>query len=428
MSRIEPVGRGLRKLRTEGGREAVKRVVRRAYQRLDVASLDFPLLPGDLADSATLVHDVATPRPRGTPLTIGWLTTPPGAGSGGHTTMFRMVQALEAAGHRCVIQLYDRHHGAVAAQAAVIARSWPWIRAEVRSVDDGFRGLDACVATSWQTAHVLGTRSPSDLHRFYFIQDFEPFFHAHGSQHELAADSYRFGFHHLALGHMVQDRLRSEVAVDSHLLPFSCDTSVYSRTNTGSRTGVVFYAKPDVPRRGYLLGALALEHFHRRHPDQEIHVYGDPVPEIATPVTRHGRLTPSELNTLYNTTRAGIAMSFTNISLVAEEMLAAGTIPIVNDSPDSRADLPNEHARWAAPTPVALADALGRAVEAQDGVRRSAEAAASVRRDNWGFAGSEVVRILQEKVHATADSTISVGAGGRSSPARTDGSPARATP
>src|SRR5689334_10120771 len=35
----------------------------------------------------------------GQPLTVGWVCTPPSAGSGGHTTMFRMVAALEAHGH-----------------------------------------------------------------------------------------------------------------------------------------------------------------------------------------------------------------------------------------------------------------------------------------------------------------------------------------
>ena len=39
----------------------------------------------------------------------GWVTVPPSAASGGHTTMFRMVDALEQAGHTCVVYLDDRH-------------------------------------------------------------------------------------------------------------------------------------------------------------------------------------------------------------------------------------------------------------------------------------------------------------------------------
>src|SRR5664279_1228217 len=58
----------------------------------------------------------------------------------------------------------------------------------------------------------------------------------------------------------------------------------------------------------------------------------------AFPVVRHDRLRPAALNELYNQSIAGLAMSFTHILLVAEEMLAAGVIPIVNESAYSRAD------------------------------------------------------------------------------------------
>ena len=301
--------------------------------------------------------------------------------------MFRMIQALEQAGHTCVLFLYDRHHGRLEHHADVVARSWPWVRAEVRDAADGIDGIDACVATSWPSAHVLARRGGADLHRLYFIQDYEPFFFPRGSEYELAADTYRFGFTNIALGHMVQDRLRDELGVASRLVPFSCDSTVYSLSNQGPRSGIVFYSKPDVDRRGYLLGTLALEQFHRRHPEQPIHVYGDPMPGVSFPVVRHDRLTPEALNALYNRTIAGLAMSFTNISLVAEEMLAAGNIPVVPDSSDARADLPNEQVAWSAPTPTALADALSRAVETTDQSAQAIDAAASARTDNWGLAG-----------------------------------------
>ena len=75
------------------------------------------------------------------------------------------------------------------------------------------------------------------------------------------------------------------------------------------------------------LACVALMLFHRLHPDQEIHVYGAAPRGLDIPVTFHGRLTTAELNDLYGRTIAGLAMSFTNITLVAEEMLAAGSIP-----------------------------------------------------------------------------------------------------
>ena len=158
------------------------------------------------------------------------------------------------------------------------------------------------------------------------------------------------------------------------------------------------YTKPDVARRGYLLGRLALEEFHRRHPEHELHVYVDPVRDWTIPVIRHERLSPTELNALYNRTCAGLALSFTNISLVAEEMLAAGTVPVVNDSRYSRADLPSPQAVFAPPTPRGLADALCAIVEAADPAGRAAAAAASVRTDGWAPAQAVVRAAIEREV------------------------------
>lgn len=370
----------VRSVRQRGVGDIGQRIVRRLYDSLDAGALDFPLLPEDLADSSRLPDFSALPpgrRPAG-PLTIGWVCTPPGAGSGGHTTLFRMVDELSARGHRCILFLYDRHGGDLARQAQVIREAWPTLRVEIRNATDGIFGVDAAVASSWQTAHVLASRLRERASLLYFIQDFEPYFYPRGSVQALAEDSYRLGFTNIALGEMVGHELQSR-GISHTVAPFGCDTDVYSRSNRGGRSGVVFYTKPGVDRRGFLLARHGLDEFHRRHPEQEIHTYGQPVEGWKTPVTRHDRLTPSALNELYNQSLAGLAMSFTNISLVAEELLAAGAIPVVNDAPESRADLDNPHVAWAKPTPGGIADALCRVVEAVEPTERSRAAAESVR-------------------------------------------------
>ena len=116
------------------------------------------------------------------------------------------------------------------------------------------------------------------------------------------------------------------------------------------------------------------------------------------PVVWHGRVRPTELNALYNQARAGLAMSFTNISLVAEELLAAGCVPVVNDSTDARADLPSAHVVWTRPSPEALARALSALVMAPDAEARAAAAAADVRR-GWGPAQRGIVDIVDNEVY-----------------------------
>lgn len=391
--------------RANGLADSTRRAVRRLYgimdARMDLRSVDFPLDDSDIASSTVVRANPAT-RHHGAQ-DIGWLCTPPQAGSGGHTTLFRMVQGLEERGHRCTILLYNRHGGDLERHRAVIRGGWPELKAGIEAVPVSLDGFDACVASSWDTAHVLASRSSagSGPAAYYFIQDYEPYFYPRGSLYALAEDSYRFGFTNLALGEMVTSTLRREVGVDAETITYGSDLSAYGLRNTGPRSGVVFFARPGVDRRGYEMGRLALLEFHRLNPEQKIHIYGSTVRGWGIPLTQHGVLSAAELNSLYNRTAAGLALSFTNITLVAAEMLAAGNIPVLNDHEFSRHTLGNPEAVWSKPTPKALADALGSVVTDPDRSARSARAAAHTAPD-WAVAQSEVSRILTGQAAWTA--------------------------
>jgi hypothetical protein len=391
----------LRILRRSGVTGLAKRVVRRAYRRLGAFELDMEIDLDHIADSRSLNLAVPSSRPvRGTPLTIGWITQPPGAGSGGHTTLFRMVQAAEAAGHTCLLYLHDLYRGDVARHERVIRQYWPGMRAEVRSVYDGPAQLDAYVASGWDTAHVLASWSALPTRRLYFIQDFEPLFYPLGSHYLLAEDTYRFGFRAITVGRMLAELLRDQFGVEARVAEFGCDTSVYHLTNPRPRTGVVFYSKRDTARRGFTLGVLALKEFHRRHPQHEIHLFGDVDAQVPFPATNHGVLEPAQLSALYNRSAAGIALSFTNLSLVPDEMLACGAVPVLAESAYSRASIDNPYLRWTTPTPFALTDAL------TDIVTRGpapADVASSVRKTPWDSAQRTTVKTIEDEVYGPAD-------------------------
>ncbi|MCU1507395.1 MAG: glycosyl transferase group 1 [Microbacteriaceae bacterium] len=402
-SGIEAMFSTVRKLRRRGLHDAARRVVNRLYRQLDVASLEFPLLTGDVADSSRVTPPTAfTPLDPGTPATIGWICTPPSAGSGGHTTLFRMVAELERQGHDCILFLYDRHGGDVDQHARVIREHWPNLRARIVDAADGIDGVDACVASGWPTAHVLALRTAgTPIRRLYFIQDYEPYFYPKGALAAFAEDSYRLGFRSISLGHMVNELLRTEIGIEPDVVEFATDTDVYSLENTGERSGVVFYEKPGNDRRGYSLARLALEEFHRRRPEQQIHLYGDTGTAWSIPVVRHGLLSPVELNRLYNQTIAGLGLSFTNVSLVPDEMLAAGNIPIVNELASARANLPHPDVVWAPATPGGIADAIERTVLAPDIPARAAHAASLVR-PGWDGTVQKVAAIILDEIYLDA--------------------------
>ncbi|MCR2823918.1 glycosyltransferase family 1 protein [Microbacterium sp. zg.Y909] len=406
MGNTSALGRILRTARKAAGkspREVAQHAVSRLAARVDIAALSFPLLPEDVADSAA-PRDAGTPwhpsgasRPR-----VAWLAFPPGAGSGGHTTMFRMMEACRSAGYDNTLVLYDRYGGDVAGRIDVVRSAWPWLQCDVESLTADLAGFDAVIASSWPTAHVAARRGLTGQPSLYFIQDYEPYFYPRGSEYSLAEDSYRLGLRPIALGQMVGDSLERELGVSSDRIPFGCDRDIYHRiAPPRARRGIVFYAKRHNDRRGYMLAMLALREFHRMNPDEPIHVYGDAPRDLGVPVTAHGNLAPDQLNELYNSVVTGLALSFTNISLVAEEMRLAGVIPIVNDSLLARADLPGPHVGWAPPTPHALAAALTTAIQRARVSDESAAIAESVRTKSWDATGAEFAKLLTQTLADT---------------------------
>lgn len=391
--------------RDMGPRDLARRVARRAYQRLGAEELEFPLLEGDVADSTRLDLPAPTTRPdRGTPLRIAWVSEPPARGSGGHTTMFRMIQGLERAGHTCDLLLYDRYGGDLDSHREVVRAGWPFVEAGVRSIEDGILDYDAGVATAWSTAHVLARRSAdTPLRRLYFAQDFEPFFYPRGDRYSLAEDTYRFGFRTVAVGHMAADLIAPIAGRRPDVAEFGCDTEVYRLTSAGGRDAVVLYLNPASERRGLRLALLAMAELHRRHPEVELVTFGDDRADLPFPATRMGVQTPASLARLYNRSITGLALSFTNISLIAEELLACGVIPVVNDHPYARADLQHPDVRWALPTPGALADELCAAIEAPDREERARRAAEGVRSGHWTPAQTTLVAAVEDEVYGPED-------------------------
>lgn len=383
-------------VRAGGPRLLAQRVARAASSRMGSSELDFPVELDYIADSGALNLKVPAKRPkRGMPLTIGWVCTPPSPGSGGHTTLFRMVEAVEAAGHKCVIYLYDRYDGLHSKHENTIRKYWPQVHAEIRSVKEGLASLDAYVASSWQSAHVLASQSSVATRRLYFIQDFEPYFHPRGAEYALAEDTYKFGFRCIALGWFVAEILKQNIGVQADVAKHGCDTAVYRLQNLGPRNGVAFYAKPGVARRGYELGVLGLREFHRRRPDQEIHIYGDSRASMPFPVINHGSVSPAHLSDLYNKCWAGLAMSFTNVSLVPAEMLACGAIPVMCGV-HIKHDLDNSFLRFAEPNPSAIASAL---CDSFDLTADPREISSSVQGGGWQAAQSVCLNAIEDEVY-----------------------------
>lgn len=360
----------------------------------------FPLRAEDVHDGTAVAPVRGRPADR---LRIGWVCSPPSPGSGEHTTLFRMVRALEKRGHECTLVLYDPHAEDVSHHEAVIRRGWPGLTARIASASAGLDGYDAVVASSWPTAHVVAVRNSTAV-PFYFIQDYEPFFHPRGYTYDLAESTYGFGLLNIALGGMVAQELEEQAGtIPEVVVPLGCDTTSYrllspEEGDTTPRRGIVYAAQRTADRRGYLLVKAALEHFHRLCPDEPIHIVGDTVSGWTIPVVQHGWLPPAEVNRIYNSTIASLAVSFTNLSPAPGEMLAAGNIPVLNDLPGPRLDLDSPHAVWAPGTPQGLAEAMARLALSSDvDITERAREAAGSPQPSWSVAQEMIADYIEAR-------------------------------
>jgi O-antigen biosynthesis protein len=351
------------------------------------------VLAADLSQSFRVTIPEIKP---GEPLVINWVMIPAGPKSGGHTTIFRMIRYLETHGYRNRVYFYNIF-GADHEYYESFVRTFYGFLGQVSRLDNGMEDAHAVIATAWSTAYpVFNSRCPGK--RFYFVQDYEPYFHPVGAVSLLAENTYRMGFHAITAGKWLSQKLSAEFGMAADSFEFGCDTAIYRLAPNTKRSGIVFYARPEAARRGFELGLMAMEIFASRRPDIDLHFYGDTMGKLPFRIIDHGRLQPEKLNQIYNQCYAGLSLSLTNVSLVPHEMLAAGCIPVVNDAVQNRIVLDNPFVRYAPPNPHALASELEALVVTQNFDSLSQAAAASVRSATWDDAAAKVDLILRQSL------------------------------
>jgi glycosyltransferase involved in cell wall biosynthesis len=351
----------------------------------------WPVLPEDV-----LAADLSRPRPMpisrvvlGDSISINWVTTPSGPGSGGHVTFSRIIKYLAKAGYDNRIFFYHIHQ-ADHKYFEDVAREHYGLMCPIGDLRDGMRDAHAVVATSWSTAYPVFNATCAGK-RFYFVQDYEPYFEPVGSYSVIAENTYRMGFHGITAGAWLAQKLSRKYGMQTDYFPFGCDMSHYRHDPACQRSAVAFYVRTGTPRRGTELGLLALELFARRQPQIQIHLFGERLEDLPFKCINHGLVNPAKLNEIYNQSFAGLCLSFTNLSLVPYEMLAAGCIPIVNDAEHNRIVLgDNPHVRYSPPTPHALAAALEDIVHTSGFSALSQTAAESVKSTTWDHSGAAV--------------------------------------
>lgn len=340
-------------------------------------------------------------------LHLAFIIPPFRIGSGGHMSIFRLIEFLESQGHVCTIWVDDPLHppgDAAAVMRRTIVDHFRPIKAPVFRGLGAWYGADVAVATAWTTVDPV-LRLPKCAARTYLVHDDEREFFAASAERIFAENTFGHGLHAICSSPWLADLARERGAT-ADLFDFGVEHDIY--TPSGGRripNRIAFYARHETARRGVALGVLALEQVLQRRPETEVVSFGTHFPPKFTHPTKSiGVASPAELAELYSTSALGLCLSLTNYSLIPKEMLACG-LPCV--------DLPHPSATsvFGEPGPVVFADqrphAIADAVVAllDDDARRAAlgdAGAQFVAGLTWELAGAQVEHGMRNALRVAA--------------------------
>lgn len=199
------------------------------------------------------------------------------------------------------------------------------------------RKYNVCIATNWISVYYAKKFSG---YKFYFVQDYEPFFTETGDQSCLAKKTYELGFHIISLGKWNLEQINKYCNNSSKMdyidFPFEPkeypykkrDYSKYSQKKTirlaiytrrvGRRIPVI--TQHIIQNMGNELAKAGIKLepiFYGLNPKDKV-FYGK----------NAGKLSKTELRDLYYKSDFGMVASITNISLVPMEMHSCG-LPLI---------------------------------------------------------------------------------------------------
>jgi glycosyltransferase involved in cell wall biosynthesis len=270
------------------------------------------------------------------PITLNWIMPMFGPGAGGHRTLMRTIYLLDTMGIRSRVYISDIHFALTEEELRHTAEQFYGFPMEnVRFYDspDKMTYAEGVVATSWHTAYVVQGFS-NCLSKFYFVQDFEPYFYGVGTQYALAENTYKMGFRGITAGNWLSDVLSSKYHMETQPFGFAYERDTYRVHNKQDDTKrIFFYARPHTERRAFSIGIMALTLLKRQMPEVEIVMAGQDLGNLTTEFafTDKGILTPEALSETYGQCDLCLVLSLTNLSLLPLEIMASGSVCVINE-------------------------------------------------------------------------------------------------
>lgn len=265
--------------------------------------------------------------------TINWIIPDVGIGGGGHINIFRFISMIEDENvHNRVYLDASRFYDNKQLTSFVHEHYDDVVdkRIEFFYSTDFIVFAHATIATAWHTAYFV-KRFNNTLEKFYFIQDYEPYFFPVGSYYEFAKNTYKFGFKGITAGDWLKDICINEFGMKAKSFLFSYDKDLYKpEPKKDSVNRVFFYARQNTARRDFELGVLALELLAKQVDNFEVIFAGGDISEYDISFAhKNCKIMPiSQLSALYSQCDMCLILSNTNLSLLPLEVMASNSVAV----------------------------------------------------------------------------------------------------
>ena len=296
-------------------------------------------------------------------IVLNWIVPELGIGSGGHTNIFRFIKMLADRGVLSRVYIYNPCCVHSVSDLTDFVEKYYGVKSSniTFGVDiNEMKFAHGVIATSWQTAYYVNNFD-NCLKKFYFVQDFEPYFYAQGSEYIFAENTYKFGFYGITAGMWLKNKLHDEYGMETTGYYFSYDKKTYYKEEKrDNKKRVFFYFRPTTERRAIELGIISLTILKKKLPSLEICFAGsdDVNYDIPFDFRNLGIITPKELGRTYSQCDLCFVLSATNLSLLPLEIMASNSVVVSNSGPNNDWLLNNNNSIIVENNPVAIAEKM----------------------------------------------------------------------
>lgn len=299
---------------------------------------------------------------------------------GGIQTIFRYIEKLSIEGVQNRIVIYDKPTVNVDHIKAEISDYFPRLKNYEIIVfgDDKINDIkklpasDIAFCTLWVSAYFL-LRYNKTKRKYYFIQDYEPFFYVAGSTFAMAESTYRFGFRGIVNTPGLLAAINQRHGLEGISFIPAVNQELYKPDpgKNNKKVRIFFYARPHNPRNAFNLGIITIQHLLKQYGKKiEIITAGAEWDEaeygLKGKISNRGLIQSlDEVAALYRSCDIGFAyMLNKHPSYQMLEYAASGVATVMNQNEDHHwLYKDGTNCLLAEPSPAAMAEQIGRLVD-----------------------------------------------------------------